>query len=43
MLELEQEVYSCGTLLSTPPHGGFDNKMPQLHATQSEFLDYINV
>ena len=22
------------------PHGGVDNKMPQLHATQSEALDY---
>ena len=37
-------AWSCGPLLSTPPHlhhwGGDDSKVPQLHATQSEPLDY---
>ena len=36
-------VWSCGTLLSTPPPtvvGGVDNRVPQLHTTQSEPFDY---
>ena len=36
-----QTAWSCGMLLSTQPTmvGCVDNKVPQLHATQSESLD----